>query len=345
MSKKKIIVSIISVLLILFAGMAIYAFSIYNKINSAAFAFFEEPTYIYIDDKKDYADVLDQLKEAGLRDENTFKKLSDYMKYPENIKSGRYEINSNLSYADLIRLLRSGNQTPVKLTFNNVRFKKDFAQRIDKQLMLDADSLLAALNNQTICRDLGFDTLTIASMFIPNTYEIYWNTNVEAFLKRMKNEYQRFWNAERTDKAKVQGLTPVEVSILASIVEEETAVLSEYPVVAGLYLNRLKKGMLLQADPTVKYAVGDVTLQRILFKHLEVDSPFNTYKYPGLPPGPIRFASIQGINAVLNPAKHTYLYMCAKEDFSGTHNFATTLSEHNRNARKYQAALNRLGIR
>lgn len=182
-------------------------------------------------------------------------------------------------------------------------------------------------------------------MFIPNTYEVYWNTSAKNFMNRMKKEYDRFWNDSRKAKAKEIGMSPVEVAILASIVEEETAAYDEYPVVAGLYINRLKRNIPLQADPTVKFAWGDFTLQRILFSHLEIDSPYNTYKHTGLPPGPLRIPSIKGLDAVLNYQKHSYLYMCAKEDLSGRHNFAKTLAEHSRNAKKYQAELNRRKIK
>src|SRR5690554_6850026 len=181
-------------------------------------------------------------------------------------------------------------------------------------------------------------------MFIPNTYQVYWDTSVKGLTDRMKKEYDAFWNSKRKKRAEEIGLTPLEVSTLASIVEEEATYADEYPIVAGLYLNRIKRGMRLEADPTVKYAVGDPTLRRILFKHLEVESPYNTYKNDGLPPGPIRIPSIKGIDAVLNPTEHNYLFMCAKDDLSGRHNFAVTHAEHARNARAYQRALNERGI-
>ena len=211
--------------------------------------------------------------------------------------------------------------------------------------MINNDELLSYLGDEDYCRSLGFDAVTIKTMFIPNTYEVYWNTPADKLVERMKREYDSFWNDERLKKAENIRLSPIEVSILASIVEEETAVPEEYPVVAGLYINRLYKNMPLQADPTVKYAVGDFTLRRILNIHLEVESPYNTYLNGGLPPGPIRIPSVRGIDAVLNYTKHNYIYMCANDDFSGRHNFAVTLSEHNRNAQKYRAELNRRGIR
>jgi UPF0755 protein len=338
---KKIISWILAgiiLLLVLAGGVAYYT------INSRAFDI-KKATCIYINKKKDYNDLLFQLKyTAQIRNINLFTQLATAMKYPENVKSGRYEITPKTTYLEAVRMLRSGRQAPVKLTFNNIRLKEDFAERIGTQLMFDSGILLERLRDPMTTASLGFDTTTILTMFIPNTYEIYWNIPVDKFLERMKKEYIRFWTSERLKKADAIHLSPVEISILAAIVEEETSVKSEYPIVAGLYINRLKKGMLLQADPTVKFAVGDVTLKRILNAHLQVESPYNTYKYSGLPPGPIRIPSINAINGTLNYQEHYYLYMCAKEDFSGTHNFAVTLDEHSRNAQRYQAALNRKHI-
>jgi len=315
------------------------------KIVSPAFKE-NKITYLYIDEKKDYNAIIEQLEsQSHIKDIRLFERLASMMKYPQSIKSGKYEIKPQLNYLELIRMLRSGNQVPVQLTFNNIRLKKDFAERIGSQMMFGQEALLDKLNQPEVCRSLGFDTTTVMSMFIPNTYEIYWTVSINQFLERMKKEYDRFWTPERLSKAKDIPLSPAEVSVLASIVEEETASKSEYPIIAGLYINRLRKGMLLQADPTVKYAVGDFELRRILLAHLEVDSPYNTYKNSGLPPGPIRIPSIAGIDAVLNYSHHNYLYMVAKEDFSGRHNFAVTLSEHNQNAAKYREALNRNNIR
>ena len=343
--KKKSIRITLGVIVLITLIVTIAGGMIYNKLNAQAFNI-KETGFIYIDEKKDYNNLLSQLESIGhINDIYFFKQLAERMKYRENIKPGKYKISSDITYLELIRLLRSGQQTPVKLTFNNIRLKKDFAERIGEQLMFSPDDLFQELNNPERCESLGFDTTTIMTLFIPNTYEIYWNTSVDKFLERMKKEHDRFWTEGRLAKAQAISLSPVEVAILASIVEEETAVKEELPIVAGLYINRLKKGMLLQADPTVKFAVGDVTLRRILFRHLEVDSPYNTYRNTGLPPGPIRIPSILGMEGVLNYKSHPYLYMCAKEDFSGTHNFAITLSEHNQNARRYQNALNRNNIK
>jgi conserved hypothetical protein, YceG family len=344
MKRKKIVIIVISVLLLLFVVAGVFVYSVYKKVNSPAFPSDALPVMVYIDSQRSYSSLLNQLSEQQINDLVLFQRLAKQMKYPENIKTGRFEFAENISYLNLVRALRSWRQ-PIIFTFNNVRFKEDLAKRAGEEFMFSADDLLTLLNDETYCQKQGFDTLTIIAMFIPNTYEMYWDIDAGQFTDKMKTEYNRFWNSDRLAKAEAIGLSPVDVSTLASIVEEETAKLDEYPVVAGLYINRLHKGMLLQADPTVKYAVGDVTLQRVLNRHLEVDSPYNTYKHTGLPPGPIRIPSIQGIDAVLNYTKHDYLYMCAKEDFSGYHNFSRTLSEHNRNARKYQQALNRLNIR
>jgi len=343
--KKKILYVLLGSALFLLIFLGTAYFGVYSKINAPAFDESANQSIVYIDEGKNYKNVLFQLDTLGIKDSKFFELTASYMKYPENVKPGRYAIPSNISYLALIRKLRAGEQDPIAFTFNNIRLKEDLVERVGEQFLFGTKTLRQKLNDPEICESLGFDTVTIVSMFIPNTYEIYWNISGDKFLERMKKEYDRFWNEERLKKTEAISLTPLEVSVLASIVEEETADPSECPVVAGLYLNRLKIGMLLQADPTVKFAVGDVTLQRILYKHLETDSPYNTYKNPGLPPGPIRIPSVATLNAVLNPTKHNYLYMVAKEDFSGKHNFSRNLSEHNANARKYQNALNRAGIR
>lgn len=338
--KLKIVAIVLGVLLLIGAGVGVYIYSVVNT----GFAI-DKTVYIYIDDQKNYDKLLKDIQDsAKVENIGNFDQVASWLKYKPSIKRGRYAIKPGMNVRTVIRQLRSGAQTPVRLTFNNIRTKKDFAIRISEQLMMDEVSLLAALDNEQICRNYGFTPETITAMFIPNTYEMYWDISIDAFLKRMKKEYDRFWTEERLDKASLIGLTPVEVSVLASIVEEECTYTDEYPIVAGLYLNRLKRKQLLQADPTVKFAVGDFSLRRVLNKHLETDSPYNTYKYAGLPPGPIRIPSIKGIDSVLNYAKHDYLYMCAKEDFSGRHNFAKSLSEHNKNAVNYRSALNRQGV-
>ncbi|MEA5046510.1 MAG: endolytic transglycosylase MltG [Petrimonas sp.] len=329
---------VLSLLLIAIIGAIVAKKTILAPFN------LKETAYLYIDKEKNYEDVISQLKKANLPSEQIFRILSERMNYPNNVKTGRYAVKNGMTMPDVIRMLRTGNQTPVNLTFNNMRTKEDLAGRISQQLMMDSTMLLNALNDPAKIKEFGFDENTFPAMFIPNTYEVYWDTSIDNLLNRMKKEYDRFWNDNRKSKAENIGLSPVQVSTLASIVEEEATYPDEYPVVAGLYLNRLKKGMRLEADPTVKFAIGDFSLRRILFRHLEVESPYNTYKNTGLPPGPIRIPSIKAIDGTLSPQQHNYLFMCAKEDLSGRHNFAATHAEHARNAARYQRALNQKGI-
>ena len=273
-----------------------------------------------------------------------FKWVAKKKSYPEVIKPGRYKLKVGMNTNQVVNRLRSGTQSPIKVTFNNVRTKYDLAGKVSKYIQADSLSILNLFADNDKIAESGFNSETYRTIFIPNTYEFYWTTSADEFAKRMLNEHNRFWNNERKEKAEKLGMTPDEVSILASIVQEEVSKKEELKTVAGLYVNRLKRGILLQADPTVKYAVGDFTLRRVLNKHLEIDSPYNTYKYAGLPPGPINFPEITSIDAVLDYEKHNYIFMCAKEDFSGYHRFAATNAEHNRNAAKYRAALDRNGI-
>ena len=300
-------------------------------------------TFVYIhEDDKDFESLCLELQDsAGCRHIHLFKILAAFRKYPSNMKSGRYAIEPGMSNHDLLNRLRFGQQTSVRIVFNNIRHLSDLASRLTDPLMINEDQLLSLLRNEKQCEKFGFNPVTIKTMFIPNTYDVFWNITAEKLMERMHREYRSFWNENRLNKAQTIRLSPVEVSILASIVEEETAEPDEYPVVAGLYINRLYKGWKLEADPTIKYALGDFTLRRILYAHLKVESPYNTYIYGGLPPGPIRIPSIRCIDAVLNYTKHNFMFMCAKEDFSGRHNFAVTLREHNRNADRYHAELNK----
>jgi UPF0755 protein len=230
---------------------------------------------------------------------------------------------------------------PVEVVVQNARLKRKLASDISKQLEPDSISIMRFLNDDIFLSKLGFNAQNILVMFIPNTYECYWNISVEDWFEKMNNEYKKFWNESRTKKCESIGISPVEASILASIIEEETVKNDEKPIIAGLYLNRIKKGMLLQADPTVRFALGNFMIKRVLDKYKEINSPYNTYQHAGLPPGPICIPSIVTIDAVLNRQKNEYLYMCAKEDFSGYHNFARTLEQHNLNAQRYQRALNK----
>ena len=331
-----------------FFGLAACVY-IYHKMTEKYNPFSErqkEAAYIFIDSDDNMDSVCAKLRPySSERSMNCMKKLMTSGEYNRNIRTGRYRLEPGKRIIDVYRQLKGGRQEPFMLTIPETRTMELLASRLSRKLMLDSTTIAQALTDSAFCQQQGFTLETIPCLFIPNTYEVYWDMSLDDLMKRMHREYDAFWNNDRKAKAEALGLTPREVQTLASIVDEETANNPEKPTIAGLYLNRLKKGMLLQADPTVKFAMRDFTLRRILNAHLNTDSPYNTYKYGGLPPGPIKVASIQGIDAVLSPATHDYLYMCAKEDFSGTHNFAVTLQEHMQNARRYQQALNKRGIK
>jgi len=289
--------------------------------------------------------VLDSLRIKGyIKNSSTLLAVAKLKKYISSAKSGKYRIRAGMNNNELINMLRSGDQIPVQCTFNNIRTLPELVEVISKQLSFSAGELYALLNDTTQLASLGFTPATILALFIPNTYEMYWNISAQDFLKRMQKEYQRFWNTRRLQKAQALNLKPVEIITLASIIEEETTKREEYPIIAGVYLNRLERGIKLDACPTLKFAWGDFSINRILDCHLAIDSPYNTYKYAGLPPGPIRVASIQVIDGVLNRQKHDYLYFCAKNDFSGYHHFSRTLRQHNAYARAYHQELNRRKI-
>lgn len=338
--KKKMLIVLLALSVIALVVIA-YGYS----IVSSGFDI-DKTVYVYIDGKKDYDDLVNQLEtKAHIKSKADFRKVAWLLSYKDKMRVGRYAVTPDMSVLELVRHLRNGYQAPVKLTFNNIRTKADLAERIGEQLLFGKDNLLNALDNQAECSKFGFAPETIVAMFIPNTYEFYWTVSLDDFLIRMNKEYTKFWNADRLAKAGKMELTPIEVSTLASIVEEECTYSDEYSAVAGLYYNRLRAGQKLQADPTVKFAVGDFSLRRILNIHLQVNSPYNTYQHEGLPPGPIRIPSIKGIDSVLNYEQSNYFYMCAKEDFSGRHNFAATYAEHQRNAERYRQALNERGIK
>ena len=261
--------------------------------------------------------------------------------YKQNIKPGRYNVKRGWNTNELVNQLRIGAQSPVKVTFNNVRYFENLAGKVSSYFEVDSLSFAEAFSNDSAYSKYGFNKANFSAMFIPNTYEFYWTTKPSQFIEKMNAEYKKFWNGDRFEKAKALNLTPVEITTIASIVQEETIKAEEKPRIAGLYINRLKRGMLLQADPTIKYAIHDFTIRRVTNDMLESNSPYNTYKFAGLPPGPINFPEISSIDAVLNAENHNYLYMCAKEDFSGYHNFSRTLVQHNINAARYRKALNK----
>ena len=307
----------------------------------------KETQYLYVDQDDTVDSVYTKLRPISKKNAfSGFTTLVRHSSYAGNIHAGRYAINPGDCAVTIFRRLKNAQQTPLNLTIPSV-----LAAEIGRKLMLDSAEIAQALADTAVCARYGYDTTTIACMFIPNTYELYWTVSLDKFLDRMQQESERFWNDDRQAKADGMGLSRNQVITLASIIDEETANNEEKPMIAGMYLNRLwlhnaayPNGMPLQADPTIKFAWKKFELRRIYNKLLAIDSPYNTYRNTGLPPGPIRIPSVAGIDAVLNYAHHNYLYMCAKEDFSGTHNFAATYPEHLQNAARYSQALNNRGI-
>lgn len=339
MKKKKIYpIGGIAILALIIGTLAFYLFAPVNRTSETA--------YLYIDNDDNLDSIADKLSEVchdyGVAGVTT---LARHTGYDEHIRTGRYAIDTTIGAFKLFRHLRNGQQEPVRLTIPSVRTVADLSRELSEKMMLSEEDLYDFLTDNDSCQTLGKDTATIVCLFVPNTYELYWNMPMQKFLQRMKKESEAFWNADRKQKADALKLTTDEVMTLASIVDEETANNGEKPMVAGMYYNRLRKPMPLQADPTIKFALKKFELRRIYNNMLHVKSPYNTYVNEGLPPGPIRIPSVAGIDAVLNLTHHNYLYMCAKEDFSGTHNFAVTYQEHLRNAAKYSKALNERGVR
>lgn len=301
--------------------------------------------YIYIKTGATYDEFLSNLESKGtLNNLNTFKAAAGKMNLANALKPGRYAVKTGMSNRVLINKLKSGNQDAVSLKFQNIRKKENFAAYLAKNMEADSLAFINMLNNETLLEKHGFNTDNVYTMFIPNTYDVYWNSSPEDFFTKMLAQYNKFWNDERKQKAAALKLSPIQVTILASIVDAEALYDKEMPTIAGLYLNRLNRGILLQADPTVIFANDDFTIKRVLNSHLALNSKYNTYKYAGLPPGPIMMPSINAIDAVLNKENNNYIYMCAKEDFSGYHAFAETREQHEINANKYRAAMNKRNI-
>ena len=341
---KKFIWSLIGVL---FLSGAITASVFLGRIYKPNVSLeYQKDVYVYIPTGATFDDVLQILSDEGIIiSSSSFRWISEQKLYTNNIKSGRYLLKDGMNNNELVNLLRSGRQTPIDVVFNNIRTKEEFAGKIASQLELDSLEILNTILDTAFLYQVDLNAFNVSSLFIPNTYEFYWNTTVTSFLSRMVAEHHHFWNNSRQAKAKRLNLTKEEVVTLASIVEKETLQKSEQPIVAGLYINRLRKGMKLQSDPTVIFAIGDFSIRRVLKKDLKYDSPYNTYKYKGLPIGPISLPSIRAIDAVLNYQKHDYLFMCAKEDFSGYHNFAQNAVQHYANAAKYRKVLNNRNIK
>ncbi|MBP6334062.1 MAG: endolytic transglycosylase MltG [Bacteroidia bacterium] len=347
-SKKKkfrrILWIIVVVLLVITAalGVKIYNFVFSPNVRSVSAG----PNFVLIPTGSDIDDVVRILKERNfLIDEKSFLFSAQQMKYADKVKPGRYLLEAGMNNKELVSLLRSGRQTPIKLIFNNIRTKNELALRIGEQIEASPDAILNLMNDPDYVAELGFTTENILCLFIPDTYEFYWNTSADQFMKKMLKEYQKFWNPVRTAKAVGIAFNPVEVSIIASIVQQESNQATERPTIAGVYINRVRKNWKLEADPTLVYALGDFEIKRVLNEYKKIDSPYNTYMYKGLPPGPICLPSKSSIEAVLNYSKHNYMYFCAREDFSGYHNFANSYVQHLINARKFQKALNKRGIR
>lgn len=335
--RKKILLSIIIAALAICAvgiGTAYY-YLLYPQFHPS------KTTYVYID-RDDTADsVYNKVKVQGHVNNFTgFVWMAKWRDFPQNIHTGRYAIRPGDNVYQVYSRLSRGYQEPINLTIGSVRTLDRLARSVGKQLMIDSAEVGTLLYDAAFQEKMGYSTETMPCLFIPETYQVYWDMSLDDFFARMKKEYTKFWNEERLAKAQAIGMTPEEICTLASIVEEETNNNGEKPMVAGLYINRLHTNMPLQADPTIKFALQDFGLRRISNENLQVSSPYNTYKNTGLPPGPIRIPSPKGIDSVLDYVKHDYIYMCAKEDFSGTHNFASNYADHMVNAKKYWKALN-----
>lgn len=300
----------------------------------------------FISTGANYQDVLKNIQENQiLLNKKSFDILSKRLKYDQLIKPGRFLIPNNMNNWDLIHKLRSGDQDAVRVTINNITYIDDLIGKVAKKLEFDSIELANTIYSDSFLNTHNLNKDNLISYFISNTYEIWWNTSVTSFLSKMDKEHKKFWNIVRLEQARKLNLSPEQVTTLASIVQKESNKKDEHKRIAGVYINRLNDNWPLQADPTVKFALRQLDLKRILTVHTQFDSPFNTYRNIGLPPGPICLPEIFAIDGVLNTEKHSYFFFCAKEDFSGYHNFATTLAEHNSNATKYQQALNQRGIK
>jgi len=324
-------------------SLTFYFYQVFFSANTLVES--DKAYLLKIPSNSEYKNVVNQLyEERVINDAVSFGFVAKILGYQEAVKPGLYQIEPKMNNLQLVRMLRSGQQTPVRVTFNTIRTKEDLAEKISVNLEVSKEQFLELLQDSVYIRKFGFEEETVMSLFIPNTYEFWWDTSAEELFERMHKEYQSFWTEARSQKAQDLGLSKEEVSTLASIVQAESQKSDERPKIAGVYLNRLRIGMPLQADPTLVFAAGDFSIKRLTAKQMAIDSPYNTYKYAGLPPGPINLPDINSLDAVLNFEKHSYLYFCAKEDFSGYHSFAVGYDEHLSNARRYQRALNAANI-
>lgn len=341
--KLLLIISLIGIV-----AMAVFAFYVYNNIFVDNTAFNNEEAHVYIPIDATFSEVLEEL-EPLLKSTETFSKVAQRKGYVNNIKSGHFVIKKGMNNNDIINSIRIGN-IPITVKFNNQERLENLAGQLARQLSADSLVLLKSMKDEAFLQKAGFTKETAIGMYIPNTYEVYWDASPESFRDKMLVEYNRFWNADRKAKAKQAGLTRDQVMALAAIVQKETAKVDERPRVAGVYINRIKKGMPLQADPTLIYAKKLVendfnqTIKRVLFKDFEIESKYNTYKYPGVPPGPITMPDITSIDAVLNYEDHNYYYFVANIENFGYHKFAKTLSQHNQNAAAYRRWIANQGV-
>lgn len=329
------------VFIVVFTGLlSTFSFYFWQVLRSPNLQVDKDNFTFLIPDEATFRSVQDTLYKYGVvNDMVSFSFLAKLMNYSDAVKPGLYTIEANMTNIAAIRLLRSGNQTPTKVTFSTARLVSDLYEPVTRYIALTPYEFRSALDEYIATNDDGFTRQTIIAMFIPNTYQVYYTITGMELVAKINREYHRFWTEKKLAKAAELGLSPIEISTLASIVQAETVKDEESATIAGLYINRLQQGIPLQADPTLVFAVGDFTLKRVLNEHKDVDSPYNTYKYKGLPPGPINMPSIHSLNAVLNYEKNNYIYMCAKEDFSGYHNFTSNYRTHSENARRYQRAL------
>lgn len=334
--------------LVVVVAASIYGYMLYRNIFSPNTRFAEKEIFVYIPTDADYNKVL-EIVSPYITDMERFKMTAEKKSYTTNVKPGRFLFKKDMNNNDLIVALR--NNVPLNLAFNNQERLEDFAGRIGSQIEADSTSLMQSFTDETFLKEQNMTRENVLSLFIPNSYEFFWNTSADKFRDRMAKEYRKFWTPERLEKAKKQNLTPLEVTALASIVHKETVKSDERPRVAGVYLNRLERGIKLEADPTVIFAVknnaNDFTLEikRVLYKDLETDSPYNTYKYAGLPPGPIAMPDVTALDAVLNPEKHNYIFFCASVTNFGYHEFAVTAAQHEVNRQKYVAWISKQGIK
>jgi UPF0755 protein len=343
-SNLKILILLGAVVLGLTIGVLYYFYDeLYaNNVNLPA----GQEGFIYIPTGSSHNDVIYQVAKSGyINDMQTLQRAMRRLSYGGKIYPGRFKVTRGMSNKQIVRILASNMQTPVDMVIPSVRTRERLVGAIAKQIEPDSISLLLSLKNEDVAKKYGFNTENFSCMFIPNSYQMYWNINLNSFLDRMNKEWEAFWSSNnRESKLKKVGLSRTEAVILASIICEETNMYDEMPTIAGVYINRLRKGMRLQADPTVRFAVGDFSMRRVLTVHTKISNPYNTYRVHGLPPGPICIPNTRVIDAVLNFEKHNYLYFCAKADFSGYHSFAKTYGRHLELSQEYQRALNQMQV-